>query len=147
MLTEDQDQADEHFERVVRVLDLAREDTQADLDSSEARRLAEEIRRHLADRMTSVLPKPMLLSDIEDNEDIGLPLSLRECIVLENFHDGLFRDFRDESGNIVHSLETFLTVWSSLSTYEDYLTAKAEAEAEDGGAPAPADRPYGPRRW
>ncbi len=141
MLTEDEEQAEEHFERVVRVIDLAREDTRADIDGSDARRLAEEIRRHLADRMTSVLPKPELLTDDEDNEDIGMPLSLREFIVLDEFHEGLFRDFRDETGTIVHSLGTFLTVWTSLATHEEFLALRAEEDGEPAPEPEAPDGP------
>jgi hypothetical protein len=157
ILAEDQEQADEHFERLVRVIDLAREDTREDIDRSEARRLAEDLRAHLTERMSSVLPKPVLLSDDPDDEDRGLPLTLRECVALEQFHDGLFRDFRDESGTIVHSLGTFLTVWSSLATHSEYQTALAEGETgaapepppaepppdEPGGEPPPAEGPQG----
>ena len=140
MLTEDEDEAELAFERVVRVFDLFREDSREDLDAGEARRLAEELRRHMTARMTSVLPKPSLLSDDEDDEDLGLPLSLRECIVLDGFHDGLFRDYRDETGRIVHSIESFLTVWTSLVTAEDAARARAEEE----GAPLPEPEPEGP---
>jgi hypothetical protein len=125
----------------VRVIDLCREDTREDLDRSEARRLAEEMRTHLTERMSSVLPKPQLLSDDEEDEDRGLLLTLRECVVLDEFHEGLFRDFRDETGTIVHSLGTFLTVWTSLATQEDFLAAKAEDDGQPPGETPPENEP------
>jgi hypothetical protein len=141
ILAEDPEQAEEHFERLVRVIDLCREDTREDLDRSEARRLAEEMRTHLTERMSSVLPKPQLLSDDEEDEDRGLLLTLRECVVLDEFHEGLFRDFRDETGTIVHSLGTFLTVWTSLATQEDFLAAKAEDDGQPPGETPPENEP------
>lgn len=144
MLTEDEDEAELAFERVVRVFDLFREDSREDLDPGEARRLAEELRRHMTQRMTSVLPKPTLLSDDEDDEELGLPLSLRECVVLEEFHDGLFRDYRDETGQIVHSIESFLTAWTSLTTAEEAARAKAEEDGPPAPEPEPPDGPGGP---
>jgi hypothetical protein len=141
ILAEDAEQAEEHFERLVRVIDLCREDTREDLDRSEARRLAEEMRRHLTERMGSVLPKPQLLSDDDEDEDQGLLLTLRECVVLDEFHEGLFRDFRDETGTIVHSLGTFLTVWTSLATHEDFLAASAEEDGEPAAEPPPESEP------
>ena len=148
ILAEDQEQADEHFERLVRVIDLCREDTREDLDRSEARRLAEELRTHMTERMSTVLPKPHLLSDDDENEDLGLLLTLRECVVLDEFHEGLFRDFRDETGTIVHSLGTFLTVWTSLATHEDFRPRAPRSRVSHRPSPpgeraAPGGRPAG----
>jgi type II secretory pathway pseudopilin PulG len=140
MLTEDEEQADEHFERVVRVLDLCREETREDIDRSDARRLAETIRTHLKNRRSSTLPKPRLLSDDENDDDLGLPLTLKEFSVLEDFHDGLFRDFRDERGTIVHSIGAFVTVWSSLTTNEELMAMRAE-EDPTNAAPEPDPEP------
>jgi hypothetical protein len=141
MLTEDEEQAELAFERVVRVLDRFRQDSREDLDASEARRLAEELRRHMTQRMTSVLPKPNLLSDDEEDEDLGLPQSLRECVVLDDFHEGLFRDYRDDSGAVVHSIESFLTVWTSLSTAQELASARAEEQGTPVPEPEPSPEP------
>ena len=139
MLTEDEEQADLAFERVVRVLDLCREDTREDIDRSDARRMAESIRDHLGDRRRSDIPKPTQLSDDQDNADIGLPLTLKEFLPLEGFHEGLFRDFRDENGTIVHSIESFLTVWTSVMTNEELTAQRAEEDPSSAPEPAPAN--------
>jgi len=144
MLTEDEDQAELAFERVVRVLDYCREDTREDIDRSDARRMAESIRDHLRDRMRSELPKPTLLSDDEDDQDVGLPLTLKEFLPLEGFHEGLFRDYRDEDGTIVHSIESFLTVWTSLTTNEELTAMRAEAGSNAAPAPEPPANPENP---
>ena len=135
MLTEDEEQAELAFERVVRALDNCREDTREDIDRADARRMAESIRSHLRDRTRSDLPKPTQLSDDEDADEIGLPLTLKEFLPLEGFHDGLFRDYRDEDGTIVHSIESFLTVWTSVVTNEQLVAMRAEEQP--GSAPEP----------
>lgn len=127
MLTEDEDMAREHFDRVVRVLDLFREGSTLDLDHSDAVRMAEEVRRHLSERPQSVLPRPEVTSYDEDRPDVALPLGLREFVVLEGFDEGLFRDGRDEHGEVIHSLGSFLTVTTSLTT-------KGSSSEADGGA-------------
>ena len=114
VLAEDEEQADLAFERLVRVIDTFRDGSTVDLDRSDAIRMAESIRRHLRERTNSVLPKPRLLSDNEDQPDVGLPFTLKELEVLDHVEDGVFPDFRDERDYIVHSLGSFLTVWTSV---------------------------------
>ena len=114
MLADDEDEAEACFERVARVIDMFRDGSAADIDRSEALRIAESIRTHLKHRSESSLPKPKLLSDNEDKEELGMPLTLKEFEILDRLDPGLFRDFRDERGYIVHSLGAYLTVWSSV---------------------------------
>lgn len=127
MLTEDEDMAREHFDRVVRVLDLFREGSTLDVDHSDAVRMAEEIRRHLSERPQSVLPRPEVTSHDEERPDVTLPLGLREFVVLEGFDEGMFRDGRDEHGDVIHSLGAFLTVTTSLTT-------RGSSSEADGGS-------------
>ena len=75
LLTEDEEQADQALERVARLLDLCREDSTADIDRGEARRLAEAMREHFRARARSALPRTKALSDQEEEPDHGLPLS------------------------------------------------------------------------
>ncbi|HVS19665.1 MAG TPA: hypothetical protein VMT18_13760 [Planctomycetota bacterium] len=151
LLTEDEEQADLALERVARVLDLCREDSNADIDRGEARRLAQAMRDHLRSRAQSALPRTTALSDDEEEPDQGLPLSLRELIVVEPFHAGLFRDFRDDRGRVVHSIGSFLTVWSALQRHAEQDpqapaaqgnqgsgTEAGAAAGEEGAAPANA---------
>ena len=139
MLTEDDDEAEAALERVVRILDLCREGTSVDIDEAQARDMAEAMREFMLDRADQELPKPSLLTDREDLPERGLPTTLREFLVLPSFTDHHFRDFRDHEGVIVHSIGSFLTISTSVSTYQDFLDAMEEegsgnAVAEDVGA-------------
>lgn len=127
--------ADEAEERLARILDLAREDTLADISSSDAEEMAREMREFLMRRSSSDLARPSLMTDDEEREDVGFPLSLREFGVLESFPDNAFREFRDEDGVIVHSLEAYLTVWSALTTGITLINARAANSVEGGGTP------------
>lgn len=121
MLTPDDDEAEKAFDRVVRILDLCREGTTVDIDEGEARDMAEAMRDFLRDREDQELPQPSLLTDLQDEPGRGLPLTLREFLVLEPFTEHHFRDFRDHEGNVVHSIGAFLTVSTSVSTYQAFL--------------------------
>src|SRR5688572_11697556 len=77
LLTADEDEAEKAFERVVRLLDLCREDTSADIDRSDARRLAEAMRAHMKQRASSPLPSATRLSLTDDDVERELPFTLR----------------------------------------------------------------------
>lgn len=129
ILTKDENEARKALDRLTRIFDLCREGTAADIDGARARRMAESVRDHLKQRLDSVLPRPVLLTDPDkdgNTQEQGLPLSLREFAVLPGFDESQFRDFRDSDGRVVHSLTSFLTVWTSLST-------RAELVQEQGG--------------
>jgi hypothetical protein len=136
MLSADEERAEEAFQRVVRVLDLFREGTEFDVPLSEAIEIAEVMRRHMLERDTQLLPRPELLSDSAEEDRRGLPLGLREFLIHEELQDVLFMDFRDENDTIVHSIESFLTVWSSPRLYSSNPDAgSTRAPASDAGAP------------
>lgn len=134
MLTDDEEEADKQFDRVVRVIDLFRAGSTVDVDHADAIRLAEEIKEYLKQRTRAVLPKPRLLSDSDEDPDRGLPLSFSEFSALEHFDSSLFRDFRDDHGYIVHSLGSYLTVWSSITSRKDQAGTGAGAGASSAGA-------------
>lgn len=139
VLTRDEEEADKALDRLARVIEWSRKGTKAEIDGSTARRMAETIAEYMRRRADQILPRPELLSDRDDEEDFGLPLSLREFAALdpELFPADLFRDFVDEDEKIVHSLGTFLTVWSSVATAEE-ATAQAQ---QDSGETAAQDTP------
>lgn len=116
MLVPDEKEAQAAYDRVVRILDACREGTQYDIDPRTAEEMASTMRDHMLKRPRSKLPRPKLLTDDEKNEDLGMPTSMREFLPLEPFEELHFRDFRDQDNRVVHSITTFLTVWSSLST-------------------------------
>lgn len=142
MLAPDEVEAELCFERVVRILDLCREGTDEDIDLGEAEDMAEAMRDHMRRRRDSTDWRPDLLTDDENNLDMGLPLSLREFVILEPFQRQHFMDYRDEDGNIVHSIEAFLTIWTSVGTLQD-LQDGPGGEGEPGSPgtddPGPGD--------
>ncbi|MBL8858580.1 MAG: hypothetical protein JNL28_08760 [Planctomycetes bacterium] len=137
MLNADEKEAEAAFDRVVRILDACREGTGFDLDSRTAEEMAKTMREHMLKRRQSQLPRPKLLTDDEKNEDQGLPLSMREFLALEPFEELHFRDFRDADQRVVHSITTFLTVWSSLSTNPLPSAGAPGSGTQSGGANSP----------
>jgi Tfp pilus assembly protein PilX len=127
LLNPDEKEAEAAFGRVVRILDLCREGTLADIEERTAQDMARAMLDHMSKRKTSSFPRPKLLTDDESTEDQGLPLSMRDFLALRPFEESHFRDFRDEDGEVVHSIETFLTVWSSLETSAEMLSTKTTA--------------------
>lgn len=124
MVNPDEREAEAAFGRVVRILDLCREGTLADISGSRAEEMARAMRDHMTKRRLSPFPRPKLLTDVEKDEDNALPTSLREFVAISPFEESDFRDFRDEDGKVVHSIESFLTVWSSLQSAGELESAR-----------------------
>ena len=139
MLTEDADEAEKAFQRVVRVLDLCREMTEQDIDEGAARDMAEAMREFLTRRDTATIPQPVLLTDEDEEAGVGMPLTLREFLVLDPFEERHFRDYRDSEGVVVHSIASFLTVSTSLSTYESFRSDLEEQSKQSGAVVSAAD--------
>jgi Tfp pilus assembly protein PilX len=114
LLHEDEELAEANTGRVARIIDLAREGTDWDIKEQDADSMAQQMREHMLQLYSTGVEEPELLSTIPDN-DRRLPLTLREFLQIEDFKPHHFRDFRDRDGNIVHSLGSFLTVWSCLT--------------------------------
>ena len=61
--------------------------------------------------------------------------------MLPPFDESHFRDYRDENGKIVHSIGSFLTVWTSLATAADKpANVAAKKPATPPAAPKPNDK-------
>ena len=119
MLAEDPEEAQLAFDRVVSILDLCREDTEFDIQEATADDMARIMRDHLLERDNSYLPRPgELLSYDEDNRSRGMPLSIREFVVLEPFTEDHYRDSFDGEGHRVHAIDAFLTMYTSPTTGE-----------------------------
>lgn len=119
MLVEDEEQAEENRQIVARILDNCREGTLADINRGDADMMVRAMYEHFTRRADSLLPQPRLLSDGEDPEpgQPAMPLSLREVVVLEPFQEQHFTDFFDADGERVHSIDQFLTIWTSPATF------------------------------
>jgi Tfp pilus assembly protein PilX len=122
----DEEMSDESVACVARIIDLAREGTDWDIKLMDAESMAREMREHMLQIYSSGAEEAEFLSTIPDN-DRRLPLTLREFLQVEGFAPHHFRDFRDRDGQVVHSLGSFLTVWSCL-------TDGAEGGAGGGGS-------------
>jgi len=113
MLAEDEEEAQNAYDRVVRILDACREGTQADISGGDADAMARAMRDHMLERDNSYLPRAQLTSDDPEKAGQGLPLTLREFVVLEPFREEHFRDYFDRDGERVHSIGAFLTVYTA----------------------------------
>jgi hypothetical protein len=140
LINPDEKEAQAALDRVVRCLDLCREGTRADISERGAQDMARGMLEFMKQRNLARLPRPTLLTDNEQEPDTGLPLSLRDFAILPTFDESLFRDYRDEDGNIVHSIGSFLTVWTSLSTKSDDEQSQGSGA---GGAPGAGNTPGG----
>jgi len=137
MLVEDEEEAEEAFARVVRIIDLYREGTADDVSTRDAEEMALEMKKFMTERERSDWQRPTLLTDDEEREGLVLPMSMRDFLVLEPFHEHQFRSYRDRDGVQVHALDQFLTVWSSPGVVSD-LPGKGDqaagASSSSGGA-------------
>ena len=114
MLHEDEEIAEQCFQRVVRILDNARGETDLDLSRGEAEDLANAMRDYMRDRRgTDERPRPKLLTESVEDQDMALPFSFREFRLLEPFEEHMFMDQFGEDDERIHSLEAFFTVYTS----------------------------------
>lgn len=114
MLHEDEEIAEECFQRVVRILDNARGETDLDLSRGEAENLADAMRNYMLERRgTDERPRPTLLTESVEDQDKALPFSFREFRLLEPFEEHMFIDQFGEDDERIHGLEAFLTVYTS----------------------------------
>ncbi|MFO1009578.1 MAG: nucleoporin [Planctomycetota bacterium] len=134
LLNPDEKEAEAAFNRVARILDLCREGTTADIDERVAQDMTRAMLDYMVKRKQSSFPRPRLLTDVEKEEDRCMPLTLREFAVLKPFDESMFRDFRDEDGKVVHSIESFLTVWSSLETVAEMQSNQTPTAQASGAA-------------
>lgn len=134
MLVEDEEEAEEAFARVVRIIDLCREGTADDISTRDAEEMALEMKQFMAERERSNWQRPTLLTDDEEREGLVMPMSMRDFLVLEPFHEYQFRSYRDRDGVQVHALDQFLTVWSSPGLVSDLPAEGARA----GGTSSPS---------
>jgi type II secretory pathway component PulK len=143
LLSEDEELAEQALGRLTRILDLCREDTDYDIGTTDAERMARGVRDYLVRRGEARLERPEQLSYDDTRPDVAAPLTLSELRLLESFEPHHFRDFRDGSGRIVHSLGSYLTLWTSLSTYGEARGGSSGAGGAEAGAPAGQGAPEG----
>jgi type II secretory pathway component PulK len=124
----DEKEAEAAQARIARILDLCREGTEADIDTAVADQMARAMREFIVQRDDMDVPRAKLLADDPQREELALPRSMLDFAVLEPFEPMHFRDFRDINGEPVHSIASFLTVWTSVSTAGEALGVPAAGE-------------------
>jgi hypothetical protein len=142
IMTLNEEEANKAFERLVRVIENARKGTALEIDSGAAREMATRMLEFINRRPDQILPQPLQISDRPNNPDIGFPFTLREMVAIdpELFTDDLFRDLRDEHDDVVHSLDAFLTVYSSLQEGQN----QQQQQQPETPAPDPNPGPNNP---
>ncbi|MEM9799520.1 MAG: hypothetical protein AAGA20_04275 [Planctomycetota bacterium] len=113
MLNPDEEVAEAALQRVSRILDNARGGTDYDIGGGEAEEMARAMREYMVSRFGDDLPRPALLTEDPENEDQIVPFTFDEFRVLEVFDDRMFEDFFGESDERIHSIASFLTVYTS----------------------------------
>lgn len=130
-------------ERMVRLLDIFREDTKYDLSAGEARDLVEGIEKWLRGERARDFPIPVQATSAaaaeddkmvwsksrfadEPEQEVVYPLTLDELVAVEGMSESLLHGFV-ENGRYVPGLEDVLTVYTNLRIDPDAL----EGEEED----------------
>lgn len=128
-------------DRLVRLIDVLREDTEFDVSTSDAQRIAQEIHDWGKRGGTEAMPRPQLKSDDEQRRELSVPLHLDELMLLPSVTEELFFD-KVFDGKVYLGLESVLTLWTSLRTdpgdpeKQARLRAAAEARGEKVADPA-----------
>lgn len=141
LLIDDEEEAEEAFQRVVRIIDLYREGTEEDVSDRDAEEMVRQMKEFLLERDRTNFPKPELLTFDEERDSLFLPFSLRDFLVLEDWHERYFRCYRDENDVRVHSLDQFLTVWSSPGVASDVQGQEGSGPQSQPSDPPPEDDP------
>ena len=114
MINPDEEVVEEAYDRVVRILDNFREETEFDLTSTEAEEVATAMQEYMQDRRTmDRIPRATFLNGDEELDDQVLPMTFREFRLLEPFRDDMFMDFFGEDDERIHGIEAFLTIYTA----------------------------------
>lgn len=100
-------------ERLVRLIDVLREDTEYDVSASDAERIVRELEEWAKRPGSDMVPRPPLKTEDEKDRDLVLPLHLDELLMLPSVTEDLYHD-KVLDGRVILGLESVLTVWTSL---------------------------------
>jgi len=113
ILSEEEEFAQESKDRLVRLLDLFREETGEDLSLGDAEVLVRNLEEWMrGSHRTEDLPRPNLLSNVE-GVSTTLPLTVDELLLVPGFTPEILYDHRSR-GIVVPGLSAFVTVWTDL---------------------------------
>ncbi|MBK8100838.1 MAG: general secretion pathway protein GspK [Planctomycetes bacterium] len=125
-------------DRLVRLIDTLREDTEFDVTTSDAEQIVRELDDWAKRSGTEAIPRPPLKSDNDKQRDISLPMHLDEMLMLRTVTEELFYD-KVLDGKVIQGLESALTVWTALiaDPGDPEKNARREARRQaEGGEPS-----------
>ncbi len=131
-------------DRLVRLIDTLREDSDFDVSTSDAERIVQELKDWVARPDTDAIPRPELKSDDPKRREITIPMHLDELLMLPSVTEDLFYD-KVLDGIVYLGLESTLTIWTSLiaDPGDPEKVARQKAEAAANGEKAAAGTPGG----
>lgn len=122
-------------DRLVRLIDNLRDDSDLDISASDAERIVRDIKDWGIRPDTETLPRAPQKSDDPKRSEITLPLHLDELLLLPSVTEDLFYD-KVLDGKVHLGLESVLTIWTSLVTDpgNPQKVARQQAQAQSQGA-------------
>ena len=128
-------------DRLSRLIDALREDSEFDIGSSDADRIVQQIVEWGRRPDLEAIPVPHLKSFDEKRREIAVPLCLDELLMLPAVTEDLFYD-KVQDGIVYLGLESVLTVWTSLKADpgdpEKLARQRASAQARGENVPETA---------
>lgn len=119
-------------ERLIRLIDSLRQDTEFDISTIDAERIANDLKDWVTRPDTDSIPRPLLKSDDPKRSDLTIPMHLDEMLMLPSVTEDVFYD-KVVDGIVYLGLESVLTIWTSLTPDpgdpEKVARQKAEQQA------------------
>lgn len=121
-------------DRLVRLIDTLREDSDFDVSSGDAERIVQELKDWVTRGDTDAIPRPVLKSDDPKRSELTIPMHLDELLMLPSVTEDLFYD-KVMDGIVYLGLESVLTIWTSLvaDPGDPEKVARQRVEAEAAG--------------
>jgi len=140
--------ADFSRDRMVRLIDSLRADTEFDIPAGDAARIVQDLLDWGRRQGTDSMPKPRLKTEDPKRREITAPMHIDELLLLPSVTEDLFYD-KVLDGRVYLGLESVLTMWTSIRTDPGdpekaaRLRAAAIARGENPPDPAAGDQANG----
>lgn len=133
--------ADFSRDRMVRLIDSLRADTEFDIPAGDAARIVQDLLDWGRRQGTDSMPKPRLKTEDPKRREITAPMHIDELLLLPSVTEDLFYD-KVLDGRVYLGLESVLTMWTSIRTDpgdpEKAARLRAAAIARGENPPDPA---------
>ncbi|MBL8730554.1 MAG: general secretion pathway protein GspK [Planctomycetes bacterium] len=126
-------------DRLVRLIDALREDSDFDVPIGDAERIVQELREWVQRPDMEAIPRPLLKSDDDKHRDRTALMHLDELMMLPSVSEELFFD-KVLDGKVYLGLESVLTIWTSLKVDPgdpEKVARQRALAASRGETPAP----------